>query len=311
MKKTILAWAMCLCGAVFAQTNQRDTSTWYQHLHFKTALLNQSQLLTGRLYDRVPEGLSPLKFQGVYLDTFNTLTATDFKQLQWQHALSDVAINSNPEITYNSIDTINWEYIKQGHIPINILAYAYDVLKDDAFETGIITLNADSQLIHATDANPFKQFSVFAGSIWYPRIIENNNSVSFVLPSQLYVSNISTPLSKIEFKQLNGNYLTISRNEPFTVNFEDTGMQTCVIKITYQTGAIIETGFTFYLQKKTDVMQPDVTLTALASLPFEQVCGNENNYNPYGLARYYIKYANTDKKLRRPFIFVKAASNFT
>jgi hypothetical protein len=305
MKKTILAWAMCLCGAVFAQENQRDTTTWYQHLQFKTALLNQSKILTGRLYDRVPEALNPLKYQGAFIDTFNTLTATNFKQLHWQHALSDVANNSNPETNYHTVDSLNWQFVKQGNIPINILTYAYDILKDDVFETGLIGLNSDSQLVHNSDNTPFKQFSIFAGAIWYPNIIENNNTVNFIIPSQLYVSNISTPITKIEFKPLSGNSRAITQNEPFTIYFEDTGIQTCVIKITYQTGVTVETGFSFYLQKKADIMQPDVTLNALANIPFAQACGNEQNYNPYGLARYYIKYANPDKKLRRPFIFVE------
>ncbi|MES2560142.1 MAG: T9SS type A sorting domain-containing protein [Bacteroidota bacterium] len=303
MKSITLALAMCLCLALFAQ--DRDTTTWYQHLQFKTALLHNEQILTGRLYDRVPEGLSPHKYKGQYVDTLNTLQNGDFKQLFWQHCLSRISKEVTPEERYQQYDSLNWHYIKEGSIPINVLGYAYDIIRDDAIENGLLSINADSQLVHSSTTSPFTQFTLFASSLWYHQITENNNTVSFILPSDLFVSNITTPIQSIEFKTGNGNFFPIQQGMPFTVNFEDTGYKTCVVHITYQSGAVLESGFSFYLKKKAEVLLPDLFPTAIASIPFYQVCKAEPNYNPYGVARYYIKYANPDKQLRRPFIFVE------
>ena len=83
MKQIIFVMAISLCLTTTAQ--KRDTSTWYQHLQTKTVLLNSTQILTGRLYDRVPQAISPLKFKGEYIDSLNKLNHTDFKQIFWQH----------------------------------------------------------------------------------------------------------------------------------------------------------------------------------------------------------------------------------
>lgn len=303
MKSITLALAMSLCLSALAQS--RDTTTWYQQLKFKTALLNNNQILTGRLYDRVPEGLSALKYRGQYVDTLNTLNHVDYKQLVWQHCLSKITEQATPEQQYQQYDSLNWHYINKGSIPLNVLGYAYDLIREDALDNGMLTINADSQLIHSSSDSPFEQFSVFASSLWYHTITENNHTVSFILPPELFVSNISTAIQSIEFKNANSDFFTIQKGIPFSVFFEDTGFKTCTVRLTYQSGAVVESGFSFYLTKKVEILQPDMQNTAIATIPFYQVCKTEPNYNPYGVARYYIKFANPDKRLRRPFIFVE------
>jgi len=322
MKQTKITGAICTFMFIFiggisnlhAQNN--DSVSYARQLRLKLSLLDKTKAYTGYLYDQAPVSIPPNLYSGLDVDTVRP-DAYDFRTLIRQHQAAYINDPNNTDL-YKKLDSINNYYQSQGVIPVNVLHFAYDKLRYDAIDNGYLQYNnsTDSQLIIGPDIthSPFVGFNVFASAPWYGSYSGLN--VKFIFPSSLFISNLHNPVTKMEFKTEGTDWITVSENQPIEVSYESSGMKWGSLRISVQIDneniIMLASGFKFYVNTAWSIVQPDEHVDISASislhspaLPFTEICEASSDYNSYGSLRYYVKYANQDHMIHKPFIFVE------
>jgi hypothetical protein len=287
-------------------TKGQDSLNLRPFLKAKIAQLNKAKVTTNYLYDQIPVSTYPHFYAGVQIDSLN-LDAYNYRQLVFQHVAAKLN-NENFLNDYKVIDSINDVYFAQNKIAINLLSNVYQKIRADAVDSGYIGYDKDSNFVSNTDTslNPYTAFNVFAAGTWSPAYSGINQQ--FIIPSSLFIKNITDQIQKIEYKINNSEWARAYFDQGFELTFADSGLKTMSIKMTYANGNIFQVGFNFFIGKKANDLAYDTLKTITAQIDFTNPCGgNTNSPLPRNKARYYVKFADTNKsgKIKKPFIFVE------
>ncbi len=175
MRKLILTALLCFCGYI-AQLHAQDTS-FSQRFSILYGGLNRTYMSTNTLYDRALEFSSKDYFNGRF-DT--AITYDNWRQiyLEYRNACYDTT-------DFLPIDTIfnrAWAKSRKDTIPLGLLFFRYDYLKDYAVDSNLIYF--DSLNNHYTDVtnrteNPYGQDTVFTVAALSPIISDNSTPLLF------------------------------------------------------------------------------------------------------------------------------------
>ena len=144
--------------------------------------LDYKQLNTNVLYNLAKSHSDIEKFNGSKSSPL--LSSKLFKQIYYE--INSASIKQNlPDVL--SLSKNNSNYVKKDIYPIYILDYDYDIIKKDAFDSGLAAIE-DNKLVQKTKKNIFEVKNVFVASTISERTYSRLN-IKFLIKKDLYFSN--------------------------------------------------------------------------------------------------------------------------
>ena len=179
--------------------------------------MDMNQVQTGILKERGFPIFDMDFFNGQTLVDTNRMDANRFGWIYWQLMLGNVNSNStlpDPQVYMSQYTS---EY-SDGSIPIAILNYRYNYIKKEAISQGLVTISGSKMYDNPNRAvSPYGEATLFAASTLTP--ISTKSNVTFVIPSNLYLTNQTSALQSLEIDLGDGQgYRTISLGNNVSTN---------------------------------------------------------------------------------------------
>ncbi len=256
MKNSLIKKLMCLLFVfsigISQQANAQVDSIEYESFnrvlfevwgHLDTATIN-----TGLLIDRFGYGESNTVFQNGSLND----SVTDF--LNWLLFYNAIRF-AGPDTIYpmkketvlaKFADSIMWN---TEAIPLGMLYYNYNKLKDSAFVDNLVYLDDNHKLMDNFNRSesPYHERKVFSIC---PLVLKSSSlDCNFNFNTNLSFTNHDSLFSKLEFKFNNdSNWVKFYSNQNFVYNFQYYGTQIIMIR------AITANGDTLYCKSKLELI---------------------------------------------------------
>lgn len=126
----------------------------------------------------------------------------------------------------------------EEHVPIAVQSYNYQQYKSSALTNGDVTV-IDEKIYDVIGRNPYDTKILFAALPIKQHF--QGSSISFILPSNLVFSNVSSNVSQVQVDFGNDEgYQTLYMDDPFYVNYNSTGIKNIKVKFTYQNGLTVQ-----------------------------------------------------------------------
>ncbi len=286
-----------------------DIDTTYRtYVNNVFGLLEPNRVSTGLLLDyafdftdpKIYKGVSlhdsTLVEQGIYSELYKTLYTARFN--------STVSGMRHPSVH----DSLCYIARQKEVITLSGLLFKYNAIHPNAQANGKMeTVNGQlkDKYVSGVWQNPYEEFTAAAIS---PSIIDYNLTYcSVVLPSGLFLSNISGQVSSIQLDADDGNgYQTLAYDTPISLNYADTGWKHWVFKITLNTSEVLYSHSKLHFDSASNKAgsggaaargEIDARVAITADEAFEGV---------QGIADIVISYRNeSDQVLRRPLIIAE------
>ncbi|WP_284651549.1 T9SS type A sorting domain-containing protein [Flavobacterium terrisoli] len=195
-------------------------------------------------------------------------------------------------------------------IPLSILIADFEKINPAASENGDLFLGTNNQFeVKPNAINVFEKHSL---NLISPLLSKSkSNQVSFILSDELIFNTTSRTIQSIAI-QANGeeNWKTISRNNPFSINFDANGKQTVSCKIQFANGETIIQSFVINIDTPNNTVanrnssnnyQPNAITSVTATIPY-QGYGETEGY--FGQGEYEIFPDTVDGILDKPVFVV-------
>ncbi|KIA88117.1 T9SS type A sorting domain-containing protein [Kaistella jeonii] len=193
------------------------------------------------------------------------------------------------------------------NIPLSLLIADFDNLKSTAFETQKVSLNSKNQLeLKGKATDVFDQYQInLLGTVLGKT---KDNQATFILKSNLIFNTTKRTVTFIEVKEKN-TWRKISIDQPFTLNFNENGLNTIPYKIHFTDGKIISQSFVIDIQyqkravegKGTSAFQPNVVTNISSTIPYKGY-GEATAF--LGKGEYEVFLDTVDGVLDKPIILV-------
>lgn len=223
MKKTLLFLLLLhLCLAIHAQTPADEV---INRMNYVFEEINRSNVPTGLLSNYGVQPIPLEYYNGIPADS-NFVNIDSYKLL-YAGVYSAKFNNNITLITPDELSQQIQNYSSGSSIPVSVMHYEYNRIKDDAVEQGLVTV-ANDQIIEIAGKNPYETVDLFAAG---PKeVITEGGTVSFIFPSTLRITNINKSVQNLQIR--------------FDENlaFENTGWNTS-ISYTYTTEGIKKVRF--------------------------------------------------------------------
>lgn len=238
---------------------------------------------------------STLMEQGIYSDLYKTIYTSRFN--------NNVGSLRHPSIQ----DSLCYTARQKEVITLSGLLFKYNAIDPNAQASSKMqTVNGQlkDQYVNGVWQNPYQEFTTVAIS---PSVIHYKLSYcSVVIPSALFLSNMLTQISNLQFDAGDGEgYRTLTFDEPLSLNYADTGWKHWVFKITLTNNQQLFSHSKVHFNNTSNragsggnaLARGTIDLTPPPITAVEQFNGG------FGVADIVISYRNAnDPVLRRPLI---------
>jgi hypothetical protein len=188
---------------------------------------------------------------------------------------------------------------EEEQIPLGLIYYRYDKIKNNAVQNGLLAVDTVSQRI--TDISPVGQSPLeldtcFAASSLVDTIMSGTNE--FILKDSLFVSNKKSDIQEIYVNFDNGQgYVRVYPNQPVTVSYSTIGNKTLTAKI-------VVASKSYYASSRLYVKERPHILRAASVVPTPDFVPDE--YNNNGIKAYYGIWhrCNHDNTIKKPILVV-------
>jgi hypothetical protein len=200
--------------------------------------------------------------------------------------------------------------VSNATIKLGLLSFRYDTIKTNALSDSLLTVGTDNKFhdIPNRTASPYGTTRLFALTAFNEVALQPN--VKFILPSQFYYQNLNESPSSIQLDCGDGQGLrTFGLNQAVNVNFSSGGEKVLTIRVTYPSGIYTSTtkikvaGLSAQLANGLppgDYIAPD-EVWDIEGDSWTSTCDGSSGSNS---GRAYIRFANGNRKLTKPIIFI-------
>ncbi len=262
------------------------------------SLLNKNSMETSVLYDRA------FKVADI-LDYSKKINSSYFIQAYSELSHSDYGNNfENIDILKNA-----WkDGFRENYIPIAILHTKFDILKTNAFDDGLVALDAENKLI-SNVSNDVSLYETRKRTIVSPvtNKVKGLQNVFKILP-ELITNTTQNSITQIRADFNNGlGFRNVNLNENIIVNYNSEGEKRIDFEITFSDGTTTQNSAYFLItlsRSEQNALAPgdEGPITPInATIPY-QGFGEASGH--IGTAEYKIFFDNVDGVLDKPIFFV-------
>lgn len=194
-------------------------------------------------------------------------------------------------------------------IPLCVLISDFESINQNATENGDVFLNANQQYEYKNGGeNIFHRHAV---NLISPLVFKSrSNTVTFILKEEFVFNTTNRTLSSIAYQvKEDGQWSRIQQNQPFTIRFNEEGLQTVNCRLqfsngetTYQSFVIqVESGLATTARNTQNTYAPNAITTVTATIPY-QGFGETAAY--FGQGEYEIFPDTVDGILDKPVFLV-------
>ena len=194
--------------------------------------VNRSNISTGLLSNY---GVQPIPFEyynGIPADS-NFVDINSYTLL-YAGIYSSKLNNNITLITPDELLTRIQDYTSGTAIPVSVMHYAYNRIKETAVEEGLVDV-VNEQIIEIAGKNPYETLNLFAAG---PKeVITERGTVSFIFPSTLRMTNITKTVQNLQVRfDENLAFVTTTWNTVLSYNYTTEGVKKVHFKINYTDG---------------------------------------------------------------------------
>ena len=202
--------------------------------------LDVNQVGTGILKERGFPVFDMDFYNGQTLTNENRVDANNFGWMYLQLMLGNVNTNAtlpDPQVYMNRYNKL---YSGSGSIPITVLNYRYNYIKNDALSQNLVYVN-NGKMYDTPNrtSSPYGETTLFAATT----LVENSNqsNVNFTIPSDLYLTNQSSALQMLEIDLGDGSgFRTTTLGSNINASYGSNGLKTLKIKATLANGTVLQ-----------------------------------------------------------------------
>lgn len=230
MKKIVFVLPfLCFWYVGFAQT---PTDEFINRMNYVFANVNRNNVSTGLLSNYGAQAIPLEYYNGVPADS-NYVDLDSYKLLY--AGLYSSKFNSNITlITPDELSTRIQSYTSGTAIPVSIMHYAYNRIKETAVEQGLVNV-VNEQIFEIAGKNPYETLNLFVAG---PKnVIITGGAVSFIFPSSLRMTNVTKTVQNLQVRfDENLAFVTTGWNTAVSHNYATQGVKKVRFKINYTDG---------------------------------------------------------------------------
>jgi hypothetical protein len=286
---------------IFAQADNLPSPTLKTTKHGSITNINASQqalfsgfdstqVESGILYDNVIFPFSNIeKHNGS--DNSKTISKKEFKQICLE--LEKANLKKKKLILLDSKGSTSLS--DNSIIPITLINFNYDKLKNDALEKGLIQKNNGKFTKSiAKNESPFLTKKVFASSTMIEHTFRGT-SLKFHLNRNNYFSNTKEKLKSVLIDFDDGlGFRNVTFDQDIPVSYQSEGTKTITVKLTNSANSILTSSSLFTVEALTTTSHTDVALTA--DIPYNGV---------YASGKISLFKSPSTADVRNPIIFLE------
>ncbi len=218
-----------LCITLWAQTPAEQIINRMNHVFQH---VDRGKVVTGLLSDY---GIPPIPleyYDGVPADS--NFVDMDSYMLLYAGLYSSKFNDNITLITPDELSTRIQNYASGSAIPVSIMHYAYNRIKETAVEEGLVSVVND-QIIEIPGKNPYETADLFAAG---PNdVVFEGAEVSFMFPSSLRLTNIAKTVASLQVRfDDNSAYRTTGWDTAISHTYTAEGIKKIRFKINYTDG---------------------------------------------------------------------------
>ncbi len=239
---------------------------------------------------------STLMEQGIYSDLYKTIFTSKFN--------ASAGTLRHPSLQ----DSLCYIARQKEVITLSGLLFRYNAIDPNAQANGKMqTVNGQlkDKYVNSVWQNPYQEFKTIA--ISPSTITYNLTYCSVVLPSNLFLSNMSSQISSIQFSADDGlGYRALSYNTPLSLNYADTGWKNWVFRITLTDGQQLYSHSKVHFANTSNMAGSGGAGARGVPDAGRPITATESYNGAFGVADIVISYRNAgDRVLRRPLIIAE------
>ncbi len=236
---------------------------------------------------------STLMEQGIYSDLYKTIFTSKFN--------TTAGSLRHPSVQ----DSLCYIARQKEVITLSGLLFQYNAIDPNAQANGKMqTVNGQlkDKYVNGVWQNPYQQLKTVA--ISPSTITYNLTYCSVVLPSNLFLSNISSQISSIQFNADDGlGYRALPYNTSLSLNYADTGWKHWMFKITLTSGQLLYSHSKVHFANTSNIAGSGGAGSRGVPDARRTITATESYNGAFGVADIIISYRNAgDRVLRRPLI---------
>ncbi|MDR2886827.1 MAG: hypothetical protein LBV26_02320, partial [Bacteroidales bacterium] len=261
--------------------------------------VDKSRVATGLLADYGLQMADPEYFNGVPADS-NFVDMDTWRMLYSGMFTSRINNNvsiTNPETVFTQIDNAT----HATAVPVAMMHWQYNVLKEDALTLGLMqVVNGDQLQDVPNAASPYDTRQLFAAApkkLWFGEL-----AVSFVFKSNLWHTNVGKTIQKREISFDQGaSYAAAGWDAPVSHTFGSGGVKTVYFRLTYTDGSSYTSQTRIYVEPPANLSNPGPAKSY--SIPdIQEIIIPPTGAHSGGTIEYELSSANTTGKIRKPLI---------
>ena len=235
MKKVFFLLAVVGLMTTVHPTAQNPGQEFTYQMNHIFQYVDKSRISTGLLSDYGLQIVDPLYFNGVPADS-NYVDMDSWVMLF--AGLYSSKINNN--VSFTDPETIFEAINNASHptaVPVAMMHYQYNALREDAFSLGLMQVVNNDQLQDGPSfaASPYLTRQLFA--VAPKELYFASNVASFVFNSSLWHTNVNKTIQKREINFNNeSGYIIAGWNDPKSYAFTTGGVKTVYFRLTYTDG---------------------------------------------------------------------------
>lgn len=227
----LLVGLSMLCSKLNSQNSQLE-----DQILDALSTLDQSQVPSGLLYERIPEYYAFSYFRGKYIADSTSVYNARYSMMTAM--MGSMSIQPNPLLpTLDSMVKEIKYWAQSDSLILGLLYYKYDRLRPDAIKNQWIEYHDEHFYdVKGRSGSPYQSDSIFIASLYDNK--RDKLDFSLVLPSILVRNNL--PYESIELDADDGlGYRTILFDQVLQLSYSDYGIKKIKIKLILVTGEVL------------------------------------------------------------------------
>ena len=268
--------------------------------------LEPNRIATGLLVDYAFDFAEPKIYNGTVLHDSTCIEPGIFSEL-YKTIFSGRFNNNAGSLRHPDIHDSLWYIARQREvITLSGLLFRYNAIKPDANTTGKMQLvNGQLKDVYNNGVwqNPYDELKTIA--ISPSTIMYNLTYCSVVLPSSLWLSNLNSEISNIQFDADDGlGYRSLQFDMPILLNYADTGWKHWIFRVTLTNSQQLFSHSKIHFSNTSNLAGSGGVGQLGGTIDNRAVITATEAYDgKYGVADIIISYRNpNDPVIRRPLI---------
>ena len=288
MRKIILLFIILSSTSSYGQLRQSQLDSTFMRL-------NTSYIASGLLFDKAFHFSNMRRYTGV-ADTLTILQG--WKQMYAE--IYNMYFNRTNKVSLDGLNANGAAKRKSTKsIPLLIMNYKYDILKQDAAERGLVTIQNEQIYDNtARTESPYTQSRVFAVAPFLRKA--DTTSYKFYIGSDFYFTNDNTSITSIQIDFGDGyGFRSVSFGQTIAINYPNITSDK-IIKVRFKVGTQTLLSSSKILASTCNGNFPsfNTVYSVNASIPYNGEFGQAFAWTRFGNG-------NTTGTIQKPIIFVE------